>query len=84
MIEFDGDRLLWEQVYELLRKRIETGIYPQRTPVPSILKLQEELGVSQGTIRKVVRLLAVDGYVNPIPGRATYVLPFDRWPASDD
>lgn len=83
MIQFEEDRRLWEQVYELIRRRIETGTYKERMPIPSILALQEELGVAQGTVRKAIHRLAEDGYLNPIPGRATYVLPFDKWPPAE-
>ncbi|GGK60945.1 hypothetical protein Sme01_02500 [Sphaerisporangium melleum] len=83
MINFDPDRRVWEQVHETLIQRIEAGVYKERNPIPSIVHLQQEFGVALGTIRKVVRKLADEGYVNPIPGRATYVLPRDRWPAGE-
>ena len=81
MIEFDQDRTMWEQLYEVLRKRIETGVYRERMPIPSIPQLDQEFAVSRGTIRKVLRILAEEGWINPIPGRGTYVRPRDQWPA---
>jgi DNA-binding GntR family transcriptional regulator len=79
MIEFDEDRLVWVQLYEVLRHRIETGIYKERMPISSINHLDQEFPVSRGTIRKVLRILAEQGFINPISGRATYVRPRSEW-----
>ncbi|WP_327590947.1 GntR family transcriptional regulator [Nonomuraea sp. NBC_00507] len=81
MIEFDEDRLMWVQLYETLRKRIETGVYRERTPIPSINQLDQEFAVSRGTIRKVLGILTEEGWINPISGRGTYVRPRNEWPA---
>ena len=83
MIEFDEDRLMWLQLYETLRERIERGTYRERTPIPSINQLDQEFAVSRGTIRKVLRLLAEEGWINPLPGRGTYVRPRSEWPQRD-
>ncbi len=83
MIEFDRDRTKWQQVYELLRGRIEGGIYKERYPIPSLLHLQQELGVAHMTIRKVIGMLKDDGLVNPISGKGTYVLPREQWKPRD-
>ncbi|MDH2424701.1 GntR family transcriptional regulator [Sphaerisporangium sp. TRM90804] len=83
MINFDADRRVWEQVYEILRERIEEGAYKERMPIPSLIHLQQELGVSLGTVRKVVKVLAEEGFLNPISGRGTYVLPRERWPSAE-
>lgn len=80
VIEFDEDRLMWEQLYDLLRQRIETGAYRERTPIPSINQLDQEFTVSRGTIRKVLRILTEEGWIKPISGRGTYVRPRSEWP----
>jgi DNA-binding GntR family transcriptional regulator len=80
MIEFAEDRLMWLQLYETLRTRIETGVYRERTPIPSINQLDQEFAVSRGTIRKVLAILADEGWINPISGRGTYVRPRSEWP----
>lgn len=71
----EPDQTVWEQVYDELRQRIETGIYKPRNPVPSITQLEQEFGVARGTIRKVLAKLAADGYVRAISGKGTYVTP---------
>jgi DNA-binding GntR family transcriptional regulator len=81
VIEFDEDRLMWVQLYETLRQRIEDGVYRERTLIPSINQLDQEFPVSRGTIRKVLRLLAEEGWINPISGRGTYVRPRGEWPS---
>ncbi|MFF0867605.1 winged helix-turn-helix domain-containing protein [Nonomuraea sp. NPDC003560] len=80
MIEFDEDRLMWEQLYETLRERIVNGVYRERMPIPSIEQLDQEFAVSRGTIRKVLRILAEEKFINPISGRGTYVRPRNEWP----
>lgn len=71
---------MWEQLYETLLQRIETGVYRERAPIPSINQLDQEFAVSRGTIRKVLRILAEEGYINPLSGRGTYVRPRSEWP----
>lgn len=71
---------MWEQLYEELRSRIETGVYRERMPIPSINQLDQEFAVSRGTIRKVLGILAAEGWVRPISGRGTYVRPRGEWP----
>jgi len=79
MIEFDPDRTVWVQVYDLLRKRIEEGVYKERHPIPSITHLEQELGVARQTVRKVVGKLADDGLVRVIGGKGTFVRPREDW-----
>ncbi|MFI7630319.1 GntR family transcriptional regulator [Microbispora rosea] len=79
MIEFDEDRTVWEQVYELLRSRIEGGQYKERGPIPSTPRLVQELGVAQNTIRKAINRLKADGLIRAINGKGTYVAPREAW-----
>lgn len=72
---------MWLQLYELLRERIETGVYRERTPIPSINQLDQEFPISRGTIRKVLAILAEEGWITPISGRGTYVRPRSEWPS---
>ncbi|MCC5574436.1 winged helix-turn-helix transcriptional regulator [Microtetraspora sp. AC03309] len=84
MIMFDEDRTVWEQVYELLRARIEGDVYKERRPIPSSVHLVEELGVAQNTIRKAVLRLKAEGFVRPINGKGTYVRPREEWSPPGD
>lgn len=75
MIEWEPDETIWSQMYAILRGRIESGVYPPRTPIPSIGRLEEEFGVARVTVRKVVDKLKADGLLRAIPGKGTYVVP---------
>jgi DNA-binding GntR family transcriptional regulator len=48
-----------------------------RDPVPSESQLQQEHGVSRGTIRRTLDILRDEGLVVTIAGRGTFVKPRD-------
>lgn len=75
MIEWAPDETVWQQMYDILRKRVETGVYKPRMPLPSITHLEQEFGVARGTVRKVLGKLKDDGYLRAIPGKGTFVVP---------
>ncbi|MFC4006695.1 GntR family transcriptional regulator [Nonomuraea purpurea] len=75
MIDWAPDETVWEQMYDILRKRIETGEYKARNPIPSITHLEQEFGVARGTVRKVLGKLKDEGYLRAISGKGTFVLP---------
>mgnify|MGYP003877353093 FL=1 len=66
--------LLSDQIYEVLRERIKTGLYPPKTRLKEG-KLAEEMGVSRTPIRDALRRLEREGYVVILPGKGAYV----RW-----
>ncbi len=59
------------QVAELLRRDLHSGTYRDR--LPSEMVLARELGVSRGTLRQALGVLARDGALHTVPGRGTYV-----------
>jgi DNA-binding GntR family transcriptional regulator len=75
MIEWEADETVWRQLYDILRERVETGVYKPRMPLPSITHLEQEFGVARGTVRKVLGKLKADGLLRAIPGKGTYVVP---------
>lgn len=75
--EWEPNRTVWEQLYDILRTRIEAGEYRERYPIPSITQLEQEFGVARGTVRKVLDKLASAGLVRPISGKGTFVVPRD-------
>lgn len=75
MIDWAPDETVWEQLYGILRERIETGAYKPRNPIPSITHLEQEFGVARGTVRKVVDKLKQEGLLRSIPGKGTFVVP---------
>ncbi len=73
MIDFGAPEPLYRQVADLLRQRIESGEYPPRTAIPSIVKLTAELGVAEVTVRKALDMLKREGLLITTPGRGTFV-----------
>ncbi len=65
---------LYAQVKEILKERIQDGIYPVRTLMPSESFLEEEFQVSKITVRKAMEQLAQEGYVQKQSGVGTTVL----------
>ncbi|MEU0359903.1 winged helix-turn-helix domain-containing protein [Streptomyces cyaneofuscatus] len=63
----------WRQVYALLEERIDSGVYPPGTRLPSALDLQAETGVSPVTARRVLKELREAGLAYMEPGIGTFV-----------
>ncbi len=61
----------------ILRARIERNEFPPRQPLPSESQLIGEYGVSRGSVRHALQVLADEGLTVTIQGRGTYVLPLE-------
>ncbi|MCI7218441.1 GntR family transcriptional regulator, partial [Parafannyhessea umbonata] len=59
-------RAVYGQIYEDLLAQIESGEYPYQGFIPSEAELCERYQCSHNTARRAVRLLAQEGYVQPI------------------
>ena len=68
-----GYRPLYQQVKDLLRRRIVDGIWRPDEMLPSEGRLAVELGVSQGTVRKALDEMAAQKLVVRRQGRGTFV-----------
>lgn len=68
---------VYRQLAGILRARIERGEFPPRQPLPSESQLMGGYGVSRGSVRHALQLLAEEGLTVTIQGRGTYVLPLD-------
>lgn len=64
---------VWRQLAAILRARIEDGTYEPGRVMPSEKQLQQELGISRGTIRKAIALIRGEGLAETVAGRGTYV-----------
>lgn len=64
---------LYRQVKQILLQRIASGAWRPGDLVPAEPKLGEELGVSQGTVRKALDELAAENLVVRRQGRGTFV-----------
>jgi GntR family transcriptional regulator len=66
---------LYTQLANILREMIKSGELQPRAPLPSESYLQQEQGVSRGTVRMAVAILRDEGLVVTIGGRGTFVKP---------
>lgn len=66
---------LWKQLAAVLRQMIESDQLKPRDPLPSESTLQQDYGVSRGTIRKALAELKADGLIVTIAGRGSFVKP---------
>jgi GntR family transcriptional regulator len=69
---------VYGQLAAILRSRIERNEFPPRQPLPSESQLMGEYGVSRGSVRHALQVLAEEGLTVTIQGRGTYVLPLER------
>ncbi|MEM8971659.1 MAG: GntR family transcriptional regulator [Pseudomonadota bacterium] len=66
-------RPLYEQVRELFFGRIQDGTWAPGMGLPNEFQLADELGVSQGTVRKALGALTTDKLLVRRQGRGTFV-----------
>jgi GntR family transcriptional regulator, arabinose operon transcriptional repressor len=69
----DGDGALYEQLIQHLRSQILEGSLPAGMRLPSESQLIEDFGVSRGTVRQALSVLADEGLIERIHGSGTYV-----------
>lgn len=64
---------LYQQVYEILVGRIADSYWKPSQALPSEFELANELGVSQGTVRKALNLMVSEKLLQRRQGKGTYV-----------
>lgn len=64
---------LYKQVYDLLTRRLVDGHWKPSEPLPSEMALAEELGVSQGTVRKALNQMVSESLLERRQGKGTFV-----------
>lgn len=69
----EGFQPLYKQVYTLLTKRLVDHYWKPSEPLPSEMALAEELGVSQGTVRKALNQMVSENLLERRQGKGTYV-----------
>jgi GntR family transcriptional regulator len=72
-----GFRPLYRQVRDILVKRIADGVWLAGQALPSESEIAQDLGVSQGTVRKALDEMTADNLVVRRQGRGTYVARHD-------
>lgn len=73
MIDAPGYRPLYQQVREMFLRRIADQTWQPGEMLPSEQALAQEVGVSQGTVRKALDALAAENLVERRQGKGTYV-----------
>jgi GntR family transcriptional regulator len=68
-----GQEPLYKQLAAILRGMIERGDLEPGQAMPSESYLQQEHGVSRGTVRMAIGLLRDEGLVITLSGRGTFV-----------
>lgn len=69
----DGERPLYDQVYQTLLQQIGNGTYPVQQKLPSEKELSELFNVSRITIRQALNQLQLEHLVYKIQGKGTFV-----------
>ncbi|MEM7361127.1 MAG: GntR family transcriptional regulator [Pseudomonadota bacterium] len=64
---------LYKQVYDLLTERLVKGHWKPSEPLPSEMALADELGVSQGTVRKALNQMVAENLLARRQGKGTFV-----------
>ncbi|XKK63920.1 GntR family transcriptional regulator [Streptomyces sp. ARC32] len=72
MIDYDPTRPKWEQIADVLRRRIAAGELPARTLISEV-QLEAEFGVARGTVRKATAALRDEGLIVTTPGMGSFV-----------
>ncbi len=72
-----GFRPLYRQVYDMFLRRLADGVWQPGQVLPSEALLAQEIGVSQGTVRKALNNLTTENLVVRRQGRGTFVADHD-------
>jgi GntR family transcriptional regulator len=64
---------LYKQVYDVLRARLVQGHWKASEALPSEFALADELGVSQGTVRKALNQMVTENMLQRRQGKGTFV-----------
>jgi len=63
----------YQQIAEVIRRRIASREFPPNTRIPTESDLVETFEVARTTVRRAVKLLREEGLVRTVPQRGTYV-----------
>lgn len=58
-----NDNVMYEMIYSILKYKIESGLIPDGAQLPSRADLCKEIGTSEKSVRRAVKMLAADGIV---------------------
>ncbi len=66
---------LYLQIKEHLLSKIDAGVWPAESMIPTESELCTEYGVSKITVREAIKLLVREGRLSRIPGKGTFITP---------
>lgn len=74
MLHLDGrsGKNLYEQIYEYIKKEIQTGNIRCKERLPSTRLLSEQLAVSRSTVQLAYEQLLSEGYIESVPCRGYF------------
>ena len=78
MSDTPGFRPLYRQVYDILVRKIAEGAWKPGEMLPSEQMLAREMGVSHGTVRKVLDALTAENLLLRRQGKGTFVAEHDQ------
>ena len=64
---------LYHQIRQRLLDQIQSGVFKQSEPLPSIQKIAATMGVSQMTVRQAVKSLCEAGVIYSKQGKGTFI-----------
>lgn len=70
----DGDKPRYQQLSAVLQSRIETGVYPVGSLLPTEIELCDEFVVSRYTVREALRKLTDAGFLRRRQGSGSQVM----------
>ena len=73
MLDRTSSKTLHLQMEELIREKLELGIWEPDSLIPSENVLSKEYGISRMTLRNVITKLVQEGLLFRIPGKGTFV-----------
>jgi GntR family transcriptional regulator len=76
----ESDVPKYQQLADIMRRRILSGEIAPRHPLPSKAQVIGEFGVSAGTWDRAVQVLRDEGLVHTVLGKGIYILPPENWP----
>ncbi|MFW5835987.1 MAG: GntR family transcriptional regulator [bacterium] len=69
----------YQLVYHTLKHRIEEGIYPEESRIPSTRQLAEEFGTTPVTIDRALGILVSESYIRRVAKSGSYVNRRSSW-----
>lgn len=64
----------YDTIYQVLRERIENGTYALQQLLPSEAHLTNEFACSRNTVRRAIRMLSAEGFVQSVRGKGVVVI----------